>query len=295
LNFPAVVVTLAIMRLDSHVHILPEYRTAGLIRWMRRAFPDHPITPDYTWRDVVGDLREAGVERFFAFHFPLRPSETGFLNKFSLRVASRVRGMVPFLSFHVENSHPGDLVAWWIGEKRAFWGVKLHPFVQGFDPWDERLYPAYEWLEEHGYPIFLHTGFDELYGKSMPPEKVLGILRRFPRLMLVVIHMFYPRFKEAFAFLEEGERVYLDATNVFSYVDMDWPPGTRKSLDLDWFREEIERWSHRIMFGSDHPAGAGTLQDVYDILDVWNFSPKTRARLEGETALELLEVLGYPL
>ncbi len=282
------------MKVDSHVHILPDYRTRGLVRWMRRAFPEHPIPGHYTWRDVVGDLRKEGVERFFAFHFPLSPSETGYLNRFSLKVASRVRGMVPFLSFHVENAHLGDLVAWWIGEKKAFWGVKLHPFVQGFHPWDERLFPAYQWLEEHGYPLFLHTGFDDLYGKSMPPEKVAGIMRRFPRLRLVVIHMFFPRFQEAFRFLEEWEGVYLDATNVFSYLEYDWPQGVRASVDLDWFREEVERWSHRIMFGSDHPAGAGTLREVYEILDVWGFSPRTRASLEGGTALELLGSLGYP-
>jgi len=283
------------MRLDSHVHILPDYRTGGLVRWMRRTFPEHPIPGTYTWRDVVGDLRRAGVERFFAFHFPLTPSETGYLNRFSLKVASRVRGMVPFLSFHAENAHLGDLVAWWIGKEKAFWGVKLHPFVQGFHPWDERLFPAYEWLEEHGYPLFLHTGFDELYGKSMPPERVAGIMERFPRLRLVVVHMFFPRFRDAFHFLKEWEGVYLDATNVFSYLDMDWPQGVRASTDLDWFREEVERWSHRIMFGSDHPAGAGTLQDVYGVLDRWRFSSRTRARLEGETALELLESLGYTL
>ncbi len=266
---------------------------AGLIRWMRRTFPHHPVSPDYTWVNVVEDLRGEGVEHFFAFHFPLAPSETGHLNRFALKVATQVRGMVPFLSFHVENSNLLDLVSWWLGEKKGFWGVKLHPFVQGFEPWDERLFPVYEWLEEHGYPLFLHTGFDELYGKSMPPKRVMPLLKRYPRLRLVVIHMFYPRFEDAFSFLEESENVYLDATNVFSYIQMDWPSGVRGSLNLDWFGERVEQWSHRIMFGSDHPAGAGTLQQVYDVLSHWGFSKGTVANLTGETALKFLKGLGY--
>ncbi len=241
------------------------------------------------------DLRNEGIERFFSFHFPLTPSETGFLNRFALKVASQTPGMVPFFSFHADNSHLSDLLSWWLGRESIFWGVKLHPFVQGFDPWDERLFSAYEWLEEHGYPLFLHTGFDDLYGKSMPPEKIAGILKRFPRLRLVVVHMFYPRFQEAFALLEEGEEVYLDVTNVFSYIDMDWPTGVRKALDLDWFWDEIEGWSHRLMFGSDHPAGAGTLREVYAVLERWGLSSHAKINLRGATALRLLKSVGYPL
>ena len=49
-------------------------------------------------------------------------------------------------------------------EKPCFRGLKLHPNIQCFYADDQRVYPFYQWLEEHRYPVLFNTGGIWLYG-----------------------------------------------------------------------------------------------------------------------------------
>jgi predicted TIM-barrel fold metal-dependent hydrolase len=73
-------------------------------------------------------------------------------------------------------------------------------------------------------------------------------------------------------------------TNVFSsfwdrrYVLKEYD--TEKHLLL----EGIGPHSERIMFGTDHPAGSGTLEEIYRTLDGVGLRESVRERLVGGTA-----------
>jgi len=78
--------------------------------------------------------------------------------------------------------------------------------------------------------------------------------------------------------------VWLEMTNVFSsfwhrrYVLKEYD--TEKRLLL----EGIAPHSERIMFGTDHPAGSGTLVEIYRTLDKVGLGETVRERLVGGTA-----------
>lgn len=251
--------------IDAHVHVLPPKRLAGLMRWIHRAHPQHPVPGDVTENDITADLRREGVSRFFNFVYPLRPDETGPLNDFNLDFCARTPEAVPFGSMHVENPDKPDIAGALF--ERGFVGLKFHPFVQKFDPWDERMEELYDYLEEAGRPVFLHTGFEEWYKLDMPPEKLGNLMSRHPKLPAVFVHMMFPALDRAWRLLDEFPNLYMDATNVLAAFRPELEPVLRAwtgRKDLwEVFCEGLEKHAGRVLFGSDHPAGMGSLRRIY--------------------------------
>jgi len=177
----------------------------------------------------------------------------------------------PFGSLHVETPDKRDVVKRLI-ETFRFVGLKFHPFIQDFDPADERMMEVYGLMEEYRRPVFIHTGFDEFYRKKLPAQRMETILERFPNLPLVLSHVFFPDFRGAERVMERFPGVYLDATNVFGALRMfgdaaNGEAGRRSTEELsNIFRELLGRFGHRTMFGSDHPAGIGGLREIHDDL-----------------------------
>jgi len=91
-------------------------------------------------------------------------------------------------------------------------------------------------------------------------------------------------FDDAWRIVERHDNVWLEMTNVFSsfwdrrYVLKEYD--TEKHLLL----EGIGPHSERIMFGTDHPAGSGTLEEIYQTLDRAGLGESVRERLVGGTA-----------
>jgi len=166
----------------------------------------------------------------------------------------------------------------------GFLGFKFHPFIQAFDPLDPRMMPTYEALARWRRPVVFHTGYEEFYGLSLPPETMEELARRFPALPIVFAHSLFPRFDDAWRIVERHANVWLEMTNVFSsfwdrrYVLKEYD--TEKRLLL----EGIGPHSERIMFGTDHPAGSGTLVEIYQTMDRVGLGESVRERLIGGTA-----------
>jgi predicted TIM-barrel fold metal-dependent hydrolase len=103
-------------------------------------------------------------------------------------------------------------------------------------------------------------------------------------LPVVFAHSLFPRFDDAWRIVERHDNVWLEMTNVFSsfwdrrYVLKEYD--TEKRLLL----EGIAPHSERIMFGTDHPAGSGTLEEIYRTLDRAGLGESVRERLVGGTA-----------
>jgi len=258
--------------IDSHVHILPEERLGGLMRWILRLIPAHPVPESVTARDILDDLRREGVTHFFNLVYPLREEETDSLNDFNGRLCSRIPGAIPFASMHQDTADKAK-----VAEKALtsfpFVGFKFHPFVQGFDPWDKRMDPLYAFLQEAGKPVIVHTGFEDYYGRPMPVAELEGMLKRYPRLPFVLAHMAFPKVETAFSLLEEYSELYLDATLVLPYLRPECEPYLASLPGglgiIDRLIEGIEKHTGRVLYGSDHPAGMGGLSDIYrDLRDL---------------------------
>ncbi len=280
-----------VIRIDSHVHALPERRLRGLMRWIKRGYPDHPVDPDITADGVVEDLRRCGASHFFNLVYPLKDEETGPLNLWNIEFCRKTPGAIPFASLHQDTSDKARLAERAIED--GFAGFKFHPFVQGFDPWDTRMDPLYGAMQEAGRPVMLHTGFEEFYQLKMPVSELEGLLARFPRLCFVFVHMAFPELEWAFQMQDEYPDLYLDATNVLSCFRPEFEPfavamAGRKDIK-DVLVREIEEHCRRVMYGSDHPAGMGALKDIYADLDNMPVSEQVKQTIAKTTPRAFIE------
>lgn len=278
--------------IDSHVHVMTPRRLKGLVRWILKAFPQHPVSEEVTSEDLLQDLTSAGVTHFFNFVYPIEEAETNSLNQFNLEFCQTTPGAIPFASLHPDTANKVQLAESLL-KNNDYAGFKFHPFVQKFDPWDKRMEPFYACLQERQTPVFLHTGFEVFYQMEMPIKQLTALLDKFPDLPMVFVHMGFPELAAVFKLMEDHPALYLDATNVLAmtrpeYVEM------IKALPLgmsvfDLLMEGLEKYSDRIMFGSDHPVGMGGLEEIYADLRTLKISDQTRANLSYQTAKRLID------
>lgn len=289
---------------DSHIHILPPRRTRGLVRWIKKAFPQHPSREDYTPDDILGELRLCGVEMAFNMVFPLKDSETEELNRFSREIADRYENVVPFGSLHADTPEK-DEVAERCVTHYGLAGMKLHPYVQGFEAFSDVFKPLYRKLNELEKPLIVHTGFDVFYGKTQDLDYLASVIEDYPDMPLVLVHSLFPRFELAERLVADNGNVYLDMTNVMSAVryyrespsdSLSGQVDSEKMTEsIDHFFKLICEHHERIMFGTDHPAGMGSVEQIYDDFDSFGFDDGIRESLLGGTAKRLLERCDYEI
>lgn len=76
----------------------------------------------------------------------------------------------PFVCADPRRPKISSLVRQYI-EKKGFAGIKLYP-AMGFFPFDERLYPLYEYAQEYQIPIMTHCSCSgPVFGRNIPPKK----------------------------------------------------------------------------------------------------------------------------
>lgn len=271
------------MIVDCHAHLLPPVRMAKLIRWMRRFSPDHPVPETVALETLLEEYAGAGVGRIWNFAHAIFPEETGPLNEWNRRLAAAHPQIVPFGTCHPLGPDPLAVIDRCLGE-HGFPGIKFHPFVQKFTPWDERHFPVYGRIAEHRGIAVFHTGFEAAYGEALPLGGFEPILRAFPDLVVVFAHANYPRIAEAFDLVARYPGVYLDTVHVFGSVAHEWNMGGDPAAVAEALRAGIRAFPDRVMFGTDHPSGTGTLADMYRDLRAFGLAPDVERRLLGETA-----------
>lgn len=278
---------------------MPGYRTAGLVRWIKRAFPDHPSRQDLTCEEMVGELQAAGCARAFNFVFPLDDEETEPLNRFSDEIARRHPMLVPFGSMHAATPDKGGVAETCINEM-GLAGIKLHPYAQRFEVFCDEFDPLFARLNALRAPLFVHTGFDTFYGRKLDLKRLERTLEKYPEMPLVLVHCLFPRFELAHRLVESHPGLFLDLTNVPGTLRLyDSFPGDVSTFDPDFhdgarlvesLHALVEEHSDRIMYGTDYPVGMGPPSRIFEDLDGLGFSGKAVGDLRYATAARFLSV-----
>jgi hypothetical protein len=278
--------------IDSHVHVLPPRRLGGLMRWILRAFPAHPVPENITAEMVVAELKAQGITHFFNLIYPLHPEETDPLNAFNADFCSRTPGAIPFASMHQDTPDKTRLAESLL-TNHPFVGFKFHPFVQGFDPWDHRMEDLYTFLEEVQRPVLFHTGFGDFYGKNMPGRELQSMMKKHPRLSAVFLHMAFPEFDLVRDMMDECPGLWLDATNVIACFRPEFDSWLKAFPQCGLLKDKLIALLHdytgRIMFGSDHPAGMGGLDAIHRDPDLLLLDHQVKADLQGGAARRFIE------
>lgn len=231
---------------DAHTHLFPD----GFARALRDWFDKH------AWRmrfrgDAEGaldELRREGASRQVALVYAHKPGAARSLNAFLADLCRANRDVVGVGTVLPGESDARDIVREAV-DLHGLRGVKLHCHVQRVAIDDPRTLDVLTQCQELGVPAVVHSGrqpSNDAYGVSTGAicgkDRTEAVLRKLPRLRLVVPHLGFDEVHEHLELLARYENLYLDTAMVCAQYFAE---------RLDW--SAIERWSHRIMYGSDFP------------------------------------------
>jgi len=233
---------------DIHIHFLPQpmldkvwaYFDEGEVNY-GLAWPVHYRLSEPERLEL---LRQFGVRAIPSLAYPHKPGMAQWLNDWCTDFAQRVPEAVHSATFFPEDG-VGDYVRAAVeGGARLF---KMHVQVGVFRPDDVLLEPAWGVLEDAQVPVVLHAGSAPKPGKFTGPEPVRALLRRHPRLVLVIAHLGMSEYHEFADLAGEFAGVHLDTTMAGTdYVEQLAP------LPRDYL-PRLADLGDKVVLGSDFP------------------------------------------
>lgn len=233
---------------DVHVHFLPERMLEKVWAW----FDAHGWGGPGTWpiryrlpeQERLATVRALGLAAVPALTYAHKPGMAGWLTEWCLDFAARVPDAVRCGTFYPEPEAPGYVTA---ALERGVRLWKVHLRVGDFHPADPLLDPVWGMVQEAGTPVVLHAGHDPHPGRHTGLAPVEELLRRYPRLVLVIAHMGMPDYTGFTDLAARYPGVHLDTTMVgtdFIEAHSPSPP------DLPARLADLEQ---QVVLGSDFP------------------------------------------
>ncbi|MEP7132341.1 MAG: amidohydrolase family protein [Acidobacteriota bacterium] len=260
------------MIIDSHVHLLPERLAAKIRRFFEeRGAPPllYPHDPDAARQALVS----AGIGRCWTLPYAHRGGVASGLNRWMAEAFLNDPFVVPGATVHPDDDVPSVVSEAVHLELPVF---KLHCSVGAFAPDDPRLDPLWAAVSEGGQPVVVHGG-SAPEGTASPGEvAAIGkTAERWPDARIIVAHFGSPSERDTLDLLARSRSVFADTTPVVA----------------DPIRvsgKEIRGFEDRILFGSDTPTVAVTIEDSLARVRGWGLSPADEALILGGNAERLV-------
>ena len=166
-------------------------------------------------------------------------------------------------------------------------GLKLVPYMQGFDPLDRKVYPIYEKAQELEIPIVIHAGMTYVRRgllQHMHPLYLEKILLEFPDLKIVLSHFAWPWVMDAAVLAMRYDNVFIDISEPYSGTPYEH---LRHMLMEAVPKRIVERFiADKIIFGSNFPRmEADKMVRAFERLDL---REDVKRKILQENALKLL-------
>ena len=233
---------------DVHVHFLPPPVMTRVWEQFDKAGPligrPWPITYRGSDTERVEQLRALGVRRFSALPYAHRPGIAEYLNEWAAQLAADVPECLSSATFYPEPDAAAYVAARLEQGTEIF---KAHVQVGDFDVRDPLLDKVWGLLADAGTPIVLHAGSGPVPNAHTGPAPVRDVLRRHPRLTVVIAHMGAPEYTEFLDLAESFERVHLDTTMAFTDFFEDMAAYPRELLP------RLSDLGEKVLLGSDFP------------------------------------------
>ncbi|MET8987672.1 amidohydrolase family protein [Nonomuraea wenchangensis] len=235
---------------DLHVHFLPERMERRVWHHFRHGGPlmgeGWHIAYEWPVAERVAHLRTMGVRSFPALAYAHKPDMAADLNAWTMDFARRTPGCLPSATFYPE---PGVVAYVRRALDEGARVFKVHLQVGGFDPRVPELSEVWGLLAESGVPVVVHASSVPVPGGHVGAEPIGEVLRRHPRLRLVIAHLGMPEYDPFFELALRYERVALDTTMAFTdFSERGMPfPGRLRPALLDL------GLAGKVILGSDFP------------------------------------------
>jgi len=234
--------------IDVHTHFMPKSVMDKVWKYFdakgpmtRRAWP---ITYRTDEAQRVNTLRRFGVRWFTSLVYAHKPQMAEWLNQWAAQFALTTPDCLHTATFYPE---PGaaDYVARAVDAGAKVF--KAHIQVGDYDPNDPLLDGVWGILQEAAVPVVIHCGSGPVPGNHTGPDPIRSLLRRYPRLALVIAHMGMPEYADFLDICAAHENVHLDTTMAFTPFVDDMMPAPAEVL------RRLPDVADRILFGSDFP------------------------------------------
>jgi predicted TIM-barrel fold metal-dependent hydrolase len=234
--------------IDLHVHFLPP----PIMRSVRAYFAEPGPLVGHGWpiRYVVDEekgvayLRSCGVRLFSALPYAHKPGVATYLNDWAAAFADAHPDNLRSATFYPEPSATAEVTARLAARTQLF---KLHVQVGGFDLNDPLLDESWGLLEDAHCPVVIHAGSGPVATAYTGPGPLCRLLRRYPRLTVVVAHLGAPEYAEFLGLAETFEHAYLDTTLAFTDFFDAIAPYPRDLLP------RLQAVGEKVMLGTDFP------------------------------------------
>jgi hypothetical protein len=233
--------------IDAHVHFMPESVLRKVWAYFDAAGPlvgrDWPIR--YRWAEQrrLDQLRAWGVRAFPSLVYAHKPGMAAWLNDWAASFAAAHDDVIASATVFPEPEVASYLD---LALRRRAEVVKVHVQVGGFDPRDPALDVAWGMLADAAVPVVIHAGSGPAPGAFTGPLPVADVLRRHPRLRLVIAHLGMPEYDEFLTMAESHETVMLDTTMCFT----DFTGGADLGRRL---AGRLKALQDKVMLGTDFP------------------------------------------
>ncbi|MEV5646972.1 amidohydrolase family protein [Nocardia sp. NPDC052254] len=234
--------------IDVHTHFMPDRVLRKVWEYFDSAGPligrPWPITYRDDEAERIATLRAFGVRAFTSLIYPHKPDMAAWLNEWAADFASHTPDCLHTATFYPERGAENYVRTAVESGARIF---KSHIQVGDYDPGDPLLTEVWGLLQDAGIPVLIHCGSGPARGKFTGPGPIAGLLRRFPRLRLIVAHMGVPEYSEFLDIAQHHEAVHLDTTMSFTDFVEERDPFPRDEYP------RLADLGDRILFGSDFP------------------------------------------
>lgn len=230
---------------DVHVHFLPPTIQRAVYAVFDSAGPkigrEWPIRYRQSHDERVDLLRAMGVRRYPTLPYAHKPGVATYLNDWAAGFARDVPESLWSATFFPEPDAASYVETAIADGVEIF---KVHLQVGEFHLDDPLLDGVWGRLEDAGTPVVVHAGSGPVGNDFTGPGSTERLLRRFPRLALVIAHMGASECVEFLELAERFENVRLDTTMVFTDFLPPYPAELVPRLrDL----------GHKVLLGSDFP------------------------------------------
>lgn len=234
---------------DIHIHFHPQSVQRKVWAVFDSAAEHYgtswPIRYRFSEEARLATLRRFGVRAVPSLTYAHRPGMARWLNDWCTDFAHRVPDAVHSATLFPEPTAAADVRDALAAGARLF---KVHVQVGGFSPLDPLLEESWAVLEQAGVPIVLHAGSAPRPGEHTGPPPVAELLRRHPRLVLVIAHL---GMSEYHAFADLAERhpgVHLDTTMAGTDFANQFAPFP------DGYVSRLGELEEKVVLGTDFPS-----------------------------------------
>jgi len=230
--------------LDIHTHTYPD-AIAERAKVALEHFYEFTCEGDGTVGDLAESSAKAGVSGMLLLSVATNVKQIKNVNLWAANAMSQMidRGFESAAFGGIHQDCPDMAAELDHMKELGLCGVKIHPDIQGVDIDDPRMYQLYS-LCEGTFPIYFHMGDNRPQYRFSEADKLIKIMKEFPRLKIMAAH-----FGGYYAWDRAAELIKVGKENImFDTSSALWalPEGEADKL------VSIIGTEH-LMFGTDYP------------------------------------------